>query len=1589
MARVQENSPEANNLDGTAQDDIFEFDAKFGHETITDGRGNDILWFKNVDDDEGFSVTRTDEGVRIEHDSLATSSVTIASDSYAQGRFKIHYGESETPDRDSGTPLGNLRVGQRGEATLEGDERADLMYGTQSEDTLRGYAGNDTLVGGAGDDTYVFGKGDGIDRVVDADDRSKIVFLQGTNNDYEGATYNFARAEGGLSKAVTLTVISSDSNGNTLLNTIEFTTYPSAGYSFYTRDTQGRDTDITDTLSVVQERWGDGREQYPFLATAVADTFPGSADNDWVSYENAGNEGVTLNLETGETREVYAEGDILHGINNVIGSRHDDIITGNGNNNILRGSTGIDRLYGGAGNDILDGGYHADTLDGGAGEDTVSYKESVLGVRVRLAHSAEQRDFDITREGSKANQNEAVGDILVSIENIDGSNYDDWLAGDNNDNKLRGGQGDDFLRGAAGADTLDGGEGTDTASYAIARKGVRIDLTLWEGVQLDFDGSFNFVINNHEAVGDTLVSIENIEGSHHQDWLVGDDKNNAIFGNRGDDFLEGGIGADILYGGEGKDNLKGGDGEDTVSYRYSERAVFVQLSLQGQLQQDFDISNENEAVDDVLISIENLEGSEYDDRLFGDGEGNTLTGRGGDDRLHGGAGNDILDGGEGEDTTSYELAGKGVRVNLAREGAQQDFEEEHGFTANDNEAKGDILANIENLEGTLHNDWLTGDSESNTLRGRAGNDRIEGGAGDDFLYGGDDDDTLIGGTGNDELYGRADDDILAGGLGADYIDGGDGEDTADYSGSRNGVRVELSRTDEQREFDTEFFIHRLRETRGGDAVGDILSNIENIQGSEQSDFIGGSSSANKLWGGGGDDWLFSRRGNDELYGGSGDDILVGGPGADFLDGGEDVDTASYQHSSIAVRVNLLLQGAAQSDFETDTFGYGANNNRAVGDILTNIENLEGSEHSDWLTGDSGSNTLTGRDGNDRLEGGAGSDTLYGGAGEDTLIGGADADVLDGGLATDRASYANADTGVRVDLSHSGAQQDFEEEHGFSANGNEAVGDILANIENIYASNHDDWLTGDELDNIIWGLRGDDRIEGGAGDDALYGGKDDDRLYGGTGNDELYGRDDNDILAGGAGADDIDGGDGEDTADYSGSRNGVRVELSRTNEQQEFDTEFFIHFLRETRGGDAVGDILSNIENIQGSEQDDFIGGSSSANKLWGGGGDDWLLAQLGNDELYGDGGDDILVGGLGADFLDGGEDVDTASYQYSSIGVRVNLLLQGAAQSDFETNDFGYRANNNEAVGDILTNIENLDGSNHSDWLTGDGESNTLKGRVGNDRLEGGAGDDILRGGRDDDHLEGGAGDDILQGGGDDDFLEGGTDADLISGGSGIDIASYSNSAEGVRVDLRLQKQRQQDFEANDFGFAENQGGDGVGDILLNIENVEGSKRDDWLTGDHAVNNLWGLSGDDRLEGGAGNDLLYGQRGADTLAGGADDDSLYGGGGDDTYEFTVGDGIDIIDDATGVMTLRFYNSLYSDAYAAEDFASATMRRVSNNLEIAVDKYSYDGIIDKVTILNAYDDAPDTGTGNLAFTINIEYGSEGSFTEVTDSFWHSL
>ena len=122
---------------------------------------------------------------------------------------------------------------------------------------------------------------------------------------------------------------------------------------------------------------------------------------------------------------------------------YSDVIFGYGGDDTIFGGGYDDFLFGGDGNDWLHGGHGADLLHGGAGSDTASYIIPGYGA---------QSGVTVNLKTGAAFGGDAAGDILISIENVEGSPWDDTLIGDDGDNSLSGGVGHDVLVGGDGKD---------------------------------------------------------------------------------------------------------------------------------------------------------------------------------------------------------------------------------------------------------------------------------------------------------------------------------------------------------------------------------------------------------------------------------------------------------------------------------------------------------------------------------------------------------------------------------------------------------------------------------------------------------------------------------------------------------------------------------------------------------------------------------------------------------------------------------------------------------------------------------------------------------------------------------------------------------------------------------------------------------------------------------------------------------------------------------------------------------------------------------------------------------------------------------
>lgn len=251
----------------------------------------------------------------------------------------------------------------------------------------------------------------------------------------------------------------------------------------------------------------------------------------------------------------------------------------------------------------------------------------------------------------------------------------------------------------------------------------------------------------------------------------------------------------------------------------------------------------------------------------------------------------------------------------------------------------------------------------------------------------------------------------------------------------------------------------------------------------------------------------------------------------------------------------------------------------------------------------------------------------------------------------------------------------------------------------------------------------------------------------------------------------------------------------------------------------------------------ILHGGDGANVMTSGDGDDLFTSGVDADTIVAGGGEDHITVLGGADTVAGGAGSDTLIIDYSA---RLTDVTGGVTGGDLGT---GYTGTISDET------VHRVDFNTIENFIITTGR--------GADRITTGDGADRLSGGKGNDLLNGGGGDDILQGDAGKDTLIGGRGADTLNGGGNIDLADYSGAGRGVTASLL-------DGVATDDG-------DGSADILIQIEDLLGSRFNDVLAGNNDANTL---SGD------AGRDVLRGHGGDDVLIGGRGDDTLHGGGGD-------------------------------------------------------------------------------------------------------------
>jgi Ca2+-binding RTX toxin-like protein len=310
------------------------------------------------------------------------------------------------------------------------------------------------------------------------------------------------------------------------------------------------------------------------------DVLSGGAGIDWASYEDAASAVQVDLLIAGAQNTGGAGSDRILGVESLYGSAFDDLLQGDSAANTLAGAAGDDALFGRGGHDVINGGDGSDWIeggtgndyiDGGGGYDWVSYESATKGVRVNLGQNTAQNTVG------------AGVDTLLRVERAYGSAFNDtltgsidnnWLYGGAGDDKLYGGLSDDWLSGGTGDDLIDGGDGVDTVTFDSEASGVFVQL--WHG------GYHQTGFGN-----DRFVSIENVIGTAHNDFIWGGASANILYGGDGNDALTtwgsgdtlyGEAGDDLLTGTVGDHVLDGGAGSDTFVVPYAGDGAVIDLA---------------------------------------------------------------------------------------------------------------------------------------------------------------------------------------------------------------------------------------------------------------------------------------------------------------------------------------------------------------------------------------------------------------------------------------------------------------------------------------------------------------------------------------------------------------------------------------------------------------------------------------------------------------------------------------------------------------------------------------------------------------------------------------------------------------------------------------------------------------------------------------------------------------------------------------------------------------------------------------------------------------------------------------------------
>jgi len=1024
----------------------------------------------------------------------------------------------------------------------------------------------------------------------------------------------------------------------------------------------------------------------------------------------------------------------------------------------------LNQLLGTSGDDALSGTVEGDMIDALEGNDTV--------------HAGDGDDY------------------------VEGNSGNDFLYGDAGDDDLIGGTGNDWFFAELGSDNYDGGLGEDGLDLSLSASAVSIDTTT--GLVTDSFG-----------VSNTVTDVEVFNGSAFDDIFIGKDTdNNAPI------ELNAAIAAtgnyELFIGKQGADYIDGKGGYDEISLASATEGLTIDLA-QSTVQDGLGGT-------DTILNIEGVEGTNFNDIIYGTSGANSLDGR---------LGNNVIDGKAGYDFVEYN--------GHARTNLQLDLAAGVATFSHNGVDYTDTLLNIEGVVGSHNNDVITGDSSANKIYGLTGDDQLFGGGGDDTytVYLGWGHETISDTSGNDTL--RVD---LTGSTGSAWSFKRVGDDLVYTTNDVETVGYTIvdqfaGQAIENYEL---IVLDNPTWTRIDwvlNSGAELLGQNEILALTDQDDifnFVG--TGLKEVYGNAGDDIIDLGQAMPWLYAGAGNDsISIRKHG--FVDGSSGVDTLNFTTNS-QTGVTLVM-GADSFVRQGVSGGEFAIEHETGNASFSGVENVKGGSGDDYLHGGDGNNTISGRLGNDSLHGGAGNDIIWGGKGNDTLAGNDGADWIGAGAGDDYIIslvdnwhgdhikmggvndtflfQTESATGIaQADISYvqiTDGQNSFSMtqtadnpivntpttqgiQYAFTIT-QAGIADVVFTVESdsviteITATNlaaDGDGHVNTELSfSMTSAISGSGHIQGTEGTDLIIGSDANDHIDAGAGDDVIESRGGNDYIDPGAG-DDVIHLFSHNAGDAELGEAGGSVYMGAGNDVLDFDHGgwAWVHYSRanstETEG--ALLNFSNAAHTFNGGQADEVVLQAYTAKDGYGDN-DTYLNLGTGNNDgahFWGTKFDDQLVTDKHV-WWEATAGNDSVEFDATAGGwLAVHWDSQGV-NWDLNTSTLEHKFEG-EGAGDAahtisITNVKDLAGRNGDDTLTGNAENNHLWGQGGNDTIYGGAGNDTLVAGEGNDSLYGDDGNDKLHNGlwqSSDGVSGGGTN--LLDGGAGDDSYYFDGRQAGT-----------------------------------------------------------------------------------------------------------------------------------------------------------------------------------------------------------------